>query len=333
MKENFIDLIKIFCKSGDGGAGSIHFHKTKNVIKRIPDGGTGGKGGDIIICGNSHINTFFHLRYNKHWIAKSGNPGKGNNITGSNGEDLLIQVPVGTVVVDENNKIITEIIENNQKKILFYGGMGGKGNAFFKNLTKKYPYKAAQYGIKTKGRWITLELKTLADVGIIGFPNAGKSSLLSSITKAKPRIGNFSFTTKKPNLGVVQFNFESFLIADIPGIIKDASRGKGLGYQFLRHIERNSILLILISSETKNKKNEYYILLNELKKFNSKLLSKKRLIAISKSDLIINNKTKNKIKKIFFDIGENIIFISSFTGDGLNYLKEKLFEALKKNSE
>ncbi|WP_185870908.1 GTPase ObgE [Blattabacterium cuenoti] len=329
MKESFIDSIKIFCKSGDGGSGAIHFHRERNIIRGGPDGGSGGKGGNIIICGNSHIHTFFHLKYNKHWIAKSGLPGRGNNITGANGKDLFIQVPIGTVIKDENKKVITEIIKNNQKKILFYGGMGGKGNFFFKNsLVKSRRY--AHPGIKTKGCWISLELKILADIGIIGFPNTGKSSLLSSITKAKPKIGNFSFTTKKPNLGVIKHNFDSFLIADIPGIVEMASCGKGLGYRFLRHIERNSALLILISSETKYKKREYNILLNELKKFNPELLSKKRLLAISKSDLIINNKEKRKIEKIFSDINENITFISSFTGEGLDFIKEKIYKILEK---
>lgn len=330
MKENFVDLIKIFCKSGNGGSGSIHFHKERNIIRGGPDGGTGGKGGDIIICGNSHIHTFFHLKYNKHWIAKSGLPGRRNNMTGANGKNLLIQVPIGTIVKNENKKVITEIIKNNQKKILFYGGMGGKGNSFFKNSIVRSPHYAHP-GVKTKGYWITLELKILADIGIIGFPNTGKSSLLSSITKAKPKIGNFSFTTKRPNLGVIKYNFDSFSIADIPGIIEMASCGKGLGYQFLKHIERNSALLILISSETKYKKREYHILLNELKKFNPELLSKKRLLAISKSDLIINNKEKEEIEKIFYDIDKDITFISSFTGEGLNIIKKKIYKILKKN--
>ncbi|WP_185861978.1 GTPase ObgE [Blattabacterium cuenoti] len=325
MKNYFIDFIKIYCKSGDGGAGCIHFYRDKNIIKGGPDGGSGGKGGNIVIQGNYHIHTFFHLRYNKHWIAKSGFSGKRNNITGSNGKDLLIEVPIGTIVKDQKKNIITEINKSFQKKILFEGGKGGKGNSFFKNSINQSPYYA-QPGMKTKGYWIFLELKILADVGIIGVPNVGKSTLLSVITKAKPKIGNFAFTTKEPHLGAVKMDFNSFIIADIPGIIEKASDGKGLGYYFLRHVERNSILLFLISSETKNKKKEYFILLNELKKFNSSLLKKKRLLAISKSDLI-SSETKNKIKKIFSNL--DIIFFSSFTKEGLIELKKKLWELIK----
>ncbi|ACY40238.1 GTP-binding protein [Blattabacterium sp. (Blattella germanica) str. Bge] len=327
MKNSFVDFIKIFCKSGDGGSGCIHFYRDKHITRGGPDGGSGGKGGDIIIQGNSHIHTFLHLRYNKHWIAKSGSSGKGNNITGSNGKNLLIEVPVGTVVKDEKKNIITEITKNHEKKILFEGGKGGKGNAFFKNSIHKSPYYA-QPGIKKKGNWIFLELKILADVGLIGFPNTGKSTLLSVITKAKPKIGNFSFTTKVPHLGVVKMDFNSFLVADIPGIIEKASEGKGLGHFFLRHAERNSVLLFLISSETKNKIQEYFILLNELKKFNSNFLNKKRLLAISKSDLI-NRKKKDEVKKIFLNSKEDIIFISSFTKEGLIELKEKLWNLIQ----
>ncbi|WP_185863083.1 GTPase ObgE [Blattabacterium cuenoti] len=325
MKNCFVDFIKIYCKSGNGGSGCVHFHRNRYVHRGGPDGGTGGKGGDIIIQGNSHIHTFLHLKYHKHWIAKSGFPGKGNNITGANGEDLLIEVPVGTIVKDEKENIIMEITQNYQKRILFKGGTGGKGNSFFKNSVCQSPYYA-QPGIKTKGNWIFLELKILADVGFIGFPNTGKSTLLSVITKAKPKIGNFSFTTKTPNIGVVKVDFNSFLVADIPGIIDKASEGKGLGHRFLRHIERNSVLLFLISSDTKDKKKEYLILLNELKKFNSNLLNKKRLLAISKSDLI-NDDKKKKIKGFF--LKENVVFISSFTKEGLSELIEKLWELIR----
>ncbi|AGW85987.1 GTPase obg [Blattabacterium sp. (Nauphoeta cinerea)] len=304
------------------------FIETDMYIGGGPDGGTGGKGGDIIIQGNSHIHTFLHLRYHKHWIAKSGFPGKGNNITGANGKDLLIEVPIGTIVKDEKENIIMEITQNYQKKILFKGGIGGKGNSFFKNSVYQSPHYA-QPGIKTKGNWIFLELKILADVGFIGFPNTGKSTLLSVITKAKPKIGNFAFTTKTPHIGVVKVNFNSFLVADIPGIIEKASEGKGLGHYFLRHIERNSVLLFLISSDTKNKKKEYFILLNELKKFNSNLLKKKRLLAISKSDLIDNDK-KKKIKEFFLKkLEENVVFISSFTKEGLSELIKKLWKLIQ----
>ncbi|WP_185865848.1 GTPase ObgE [Blattabacterium cuenoti] len=327
MENCFVDFIKIYCKSGNGGAGCIHFYRDKYITRGGPDGGSGGKGGDIIIQGNSHIHTFLHLRYNKHWIAESGSSGKENNITGSSGKDLLIEVPIGTVVKDEKKNAITEITKNHEKKILFEGGKGGKGNAFFKNSIYQSPIHA-QKGIKTKGYWIFLELKILADVGLIGFPNTGKSTLLSVITRAKPKIANFSFTTKTPNLGVVKMNFDSFLVADIPGIIEKASEGKGLGHHFLRHAERNSVLLFLISSETKNKIKEYLILLKELNKFNSNFLNKKRLLAISKSDLI-NDKKKEKIREIFLSLKENILFISSFTKEGLMELKIKLWKLIK----
>ncbi|WP_341654968.1 GTPase ObgE [Blattabacterium cuenoti] len=326
MKNNFIDFIKIYCKSGDGGTGCVHFYRDKRISRGGPDGGTGGKGGDIILKGNSHIHTFLHLRYHKHWIAKSGFPGKRKNLTGENGKDLLIEVPVGTVVKDEKKNIIMEITKDSQKKILFEGGKGGKGNTCFKNSRIQSPHYA-QSGIKTKGNWIFLELKILADVGFIGFPNTGKSTLLSTITKAKPKIGNFSFTTTIPYIGVVKVDFNSFLVADIPGIIEKASEGKGLGHYFLRHVERNSVLLFLVSSNTKDKKKEYFILLNELTKFNSNLLKKKRLLAISKSDLI-NNEEKKEIKKIFFKLKENIVFISSFTKEGLSELIEKLWKLI-----
>ncbi|WP_185860549.1 GTPase ObgE [Blattabacterium cuenoti] len=327
MKNSFVDFIKIYCKSGDGGCGCVHFYRDRHISRGGPDGGTGGKGGNIIIKGNSNIHTFLHLRYHKHWIAKSGFPGKGNNITGANGKELLIEVPVGTVVKDEKKNILMEITKNLQKKILFEGGKGGKGNAFFKNSIYQSP-DYAQSGMKTKGNWIFLELKILADVGFIGFPNTGKSTLLSIITKAKPKIGNFAFTTKIPNIGVVEVDFNSFLAADIPGIIERASEGKGLGHHFLRHVERNSVLLFLISSETIDKKKEYFILLNELKKFNSNLLNKKRLLAISKSDLI-NDEKKKEIKEFFFKLKENIILISSFTKEGLSELIKKLWKLIR----
>ncbi|WP_185866979.1 GTPase ObgE [Blattabacterium cuenoti] len=328
MENCFVDFIKIFCKSGDGGTGYIHFYRDRHIIRGRPDGGTGGKGGDIIVMGNSHIHTFLHLRYHKHWIAQAGFSGKKNNLTGANGKDLLIEVPIGTVVKDEKKNIIMEITKNLEKKILFKGGKGGKGNAFFKNSVYQSP-NYAQPGIKTKGIWIFLELKILADIGFIGFPNTGKSTLLSVITKARPKIGNFAFTTKTPHIGVVKIeDYNSFLVADIPGIIEKASEGKGLGHFFLRHVERNSVLLFLISSDTKNKKKEYFILLNELKKFNPNLLNKKRLLAVSKSDLI-NSENKKKIKELFFKLKENIIFISSFTKEGLSELIKKLWKLIK----
>ncbi len=320
MKYSFIDFIKIFCKSGNGGNGSYHFSKIRNATKTIPNGGSGGKGGDIIIIGNSQFRTLFHLRYQKHWIAKTGFSGGKNKKTGANGSNLLIEVPLGTIIRDSNNNILTEITKNFQKKILFRGGKGGKGNAFIKK--SKYEFYS-NIGTKTTGKWIFLELKMLSDIGLIGEPNVGKSTLLSVLTKAKPKIGNYPFSNKIPYLGVIKYNFDSLSIADIPGIVKNASKGKGLGLHFLRHIERNSILLFLISSEFNNKKKRYLDLINELKKFNPILLNKKHLLVISKSDLI-NYDTKKKIIQEF--LNQNIIFISSFTKEGLKILKEKLWK-------
>ncbi|WP_185850835.1 GTPase ObgE [Blattabacterium cuenoti] len=332
MKKNFIDSIKIYCKSGDGGKGCIHFHREKYIIKGKPDGGSGGKGGDIIIRGNSRIQTFIHLKYNRYWVAKTGFTGKKNNSTGANGKNLLIEVPIGTIIKDENKNILIEIEKNFQEKILLEGGKGGRGNSFFRSSTWRSPYYS-QSGIKTKGNWFLLELKILADVGIIGFPNAGKSTLLSKITKSKPKIGNYPFTTIIPNLGIVEFGYNKFIVADIPGIIEDASEGKGLGLFFLKHIERNSILLFLISSETRNKKKEYSILLKELEKFNPILLKKKRILVISKSDLI-EHETKEKEKKViekdFF--GEKIFFISSIKNNGIFSLKKELWNQINLNN-
>ncbi|WP_185855369.1 GTPase ObgE [Blattabacterium cuenoti] len=329
MKEYFVDFIKIFCKSGNGGSGCIHFCNNNYAKRKIADGGSGGKGGDIIIQGNPNINTFLHLKYNRHCIAMDGTSGKRNKITGKSGKDFLIEVPIGTIVSDSKNSILTEITDNYIKKVLFIGGKGGKGNAFFKEKNKRlYYYNNEKNGEITQGYWIFLELKILADVGIVGFPNSGKSTLLSTITNAKPIIGNYSFSNKKPYIGVVNIGFDSFLVSDIPGIIRNSSKGKGLGYRFLRHVERNKIILILISSEFKNKKKRYFHLLNELGKFNIKLLRKKQLLAISKSDLI-NDKIKKKVKKDFFHLGKNIVFFSSFNKSGLLELKQRLWKLLQ----
>ncbi|WP_185877748.1 GTPase ObgE [Blattabacterium cuenoti] len=328
MSNNFIDFIKIFCKSGDGGSGNIHFCKKKNLSKKIPDGGNGGNGGNIFIQGNSNINTFIHLRYKKHWIAMSGKSGGKNKKTGLNGKDLLIEVPLGTIIKDHNENIIEEINQNLKKIILFKGGLGGKGSAFFKRKNYKFNF-CSKNGKKTKGRWIYLELKFLSDVGIIGFPNVGKSTLLSTITKAKTKIGNYCFTNKIPYIGILNFNFQSITIADIPGIIENASNGKGLGYNFLRHIERNSILLFLIFSEKKNEIKQYFILLNELKKFNPKLLNKKRLLVMSKSDLI-ENYDKKRILNEFLNIKENIIFISYKNKNEINNLINEIVNLKKR---
>ncbi|WP_185868367.1 GTPase ObgE [Blattabacterium cuenoti] len=329
MEDCFIDFIKIFCKSGDGGDGCIHFQKKKRKSRKIPDGGSGGKGGDIIIQGNSHISNLFHLRYKKHCIAQSGYPGDRKKITGAKGKNLVIEVPIGTLIKDEKKNILIEIHENLQKKILLQGGKGGIGNSFLKNKKSMYFYNHDKNGKKTKGYWMYFEMKMLSDVGIIGPPNVGKSTLLSKITNAKPKIGNYSFSNKIPYLGVVKMGFENFLVSDIPGIVNKASEGKGLGHYFLRHIEKNSVLLILISSDFKNKKKRYFDLLLELKKFNKNLLNKKRLLVISKSDLI-DKKEKEKIKEKFENIEKNIIFISSLKKEGLDKLRYRLFSLIQK---
>ncbi|WP_185872620.1 GTPase ObgE [Blattabacterium cuenoti] len=323
MKNNFIDFINIFCKSGNGGFGSSHIKKVRKLNKWIPDGGSGGKGGNIILLGTSHYRTFYHLKFKKHFIAESGYIGSRNNKTGLNGNDLYIKVPLGTIVKDNNKNILAEIILNQEKKILLEGGFGGKGSKILKHKMKFHSLS----GIQTVGIWVTLELKILADIGIIGFPNVGKSTLLSIITNAKPKIGNFSFTTKQPNLGVMKYGYgKTYTIADIPGIIQNSHKGKGLGYFFLKHIERNSILLFLITSESQNTKIEYLILLNELNQFNPKLLNKKRLIVISKADLIQTKIIKQKIINDFKT--EKIIFISSFTKEGILKLKQKLLQLI-----
>ncbi|WP_185864880.1 GTPase ObgE [Blattabacterium cuenoti] len=330
MKNDFIDFIKIFCKSGDGGSGYVSFYKNKFFMKKKSSRGSGGNGGHIFIKGNSNINNFFHLRYHKHWIAQSGKPGGKNNKNGSNGKNLLIEVPLGTIVKDSSNNKIVEFIKSSTKKMLFKGGQGGKGINFFSYKKKNHACSSIKNGIKTKGKWITLELKILADIGIIGLPNVGKSSLLSVITNAKPKIGAYSFTNIRPILGVIKKNFDNFTIADIPGIIKNSSKGRGLGINFLRHIERNSVLLFLISPEKRNEKEQYLMLLNELGNFNSNLLKKQRLLAISKSDLIDNDNLKKDISYKFSKLNEDIIFISSLKKEGIKELIDKLYNLIKK---
>ena len=321
---NFIDFIKINCKSGNGGSGSSHFRREKFVPLGGPDGGDGGKGGDIILKGNSQLWTLLHLRYTKHLIAENGGNGSGSKKHGRDGKDIIINVPLGTVAksVDDNN-IILEIIKEGEEKILLKGGQGGLGNFHFKSSTNQAP-KYSQPGKKGIEQWVSLELKVLADVGLVGFPNAGKSTLLSSLSEAKPKIGDYPFTTLKPNLGVVSYKDEkSFIMADIPGIIEGASEGKGLGFRFLRHIERNSILLFLISI-TSNIKEEYKLLVIELKYYNKELLEKDIIIGISKSDL----KTKEEIEKINLNLKYETIFISSVTEYNLNNLRSLIWRKL-----
>jgi GTP-binding protein len=321
---NFIDYVKIYCKSGNGGKGSSHFRREKFAPKGGPDGGDGGRGGNIILKGNKQLWTLLHLKFTKHVVAENGGDGSGSKKYGSNGKDIIIEVPLGTIAKSsKNDKKKLEILDHDEEIILLKGGIGGLGNDHFKSPTNQAP-QYSQTGKVGIEEWVILELKVLADVGLVGFPNAGKSTLLSSISKAKPKIGNYPFTTLTPNLGVVPYkDYKSFIVADIPGIIEGASEGKGLGIRFLRHIERNSILLFLIPFDS-NIKNEYQLLSNELKKYNKKLLEKKIIVAISKCDLV----PKEKIDKINFKSKYPVIKISSITNLGLMELKDCIWKEI-----
>ena len=325
---NFIDHIKIFCKSGNGGRGSSSFRREKFVPKGGPDGGDGGKGGDIILKGNSQLWTLLHLRYTKHLKAENGEGGQGSKKHGKNGKDVVIEVPLGTIAKSaDNDNISIEILNHNEEKILLEGGMGGLGNVHFKTSTKQAP-QYSQPGIQGIEEWINLELKVLADVGLVGFPNAGKSTLLSSISKAKPKIGDYPFTTLTPNLGVIPYKDNlSFIMADIPGIIEGASEGKGLGIRFLRHIERNSILLFMIPVTSEVDK-EFKLLHIELKNYNKELLEKKIIIAVTKCDLL----SEKELKKMKFNLKQEIIKISSVTGYGLENLKDAIWKKINLNN-
>ena len=327
---NFVDYVKINVFSGNGGKGSAHFRREKYITKGGPDGGDGGRGGHVIFVTDKSLWTLHHFRFQKHFKCGHGGDGSGSRSTGADGSDALIRVPVGTVIRDtETNKIIYETIADGDQKIILDGGKGGLGNWNFRSSTNQAP-RYSQPGIKGKERQLTLELKLLADVGLVGFPNVGKSTLLKTITSAKPKVGNYEFTTLKPNLGIVQYrDYRSFVMADIPGIIEGASEGRGLGHHFLRHIERNSVLLFLLSAESEDVVSQYKILLNELKKYNPELLDKQRIIAISKSDLI-DDKAKLKAKK---NISKNIKnvpfeFISSVSNIGLVEIKDLLWKVL-----
>jgi len=325
---NFIDHIKIFCKSGNGGRGSSSFRREKFVPKGGPDGGDGGKGGDIILKGNSQLWTLLHLRYTKHLKAENGEGGQGSKKHGKNGKGVVIEVPLGTIAKSaDNDNISIEILNHNEEKILLEGGIGGLGNVHFKTSTKQAP-QYSQPGIQGIEEWINLELKVLADVGLVGFPNAGKSTLLSSISKAKPKIGDYPFTTLTPNLGVIPYKDNlSFIMADIPGIIEGASEGKGLGIRFLRHIERNSILLFMIPVTSEVDK-EFKLLYKELKNYNKELLEKKIIIAITKCDLL----SEKELKEIKFNLKQEIIKISSVTGYGLENLKDAIWKKINLNN-
>lgn len=330
---NFVDYVKICCRTGKGGAGSIHFHRDKLTAFGGPDGGNGGRGGHIILKGNKQLWTLIHLKYRKHIIAEPGVGGSSSNSTGKQGKDQILEVPLGTVARDEETgEIAFEITEDGQEVILVHGGRGGLGNANFKNSTLQSP-QFAQPGEPGKTEWKILELKVLADVGLVGFPNAGKSTLLSVVSAAKPEIANYPFTTLVPNLGIVSYrDYKSFVMADIPGIIEGAHEGKGIGLRFLRHIERNSSLLFLVPCDTKDIVEEYKILLNELKQFNPELLDKKRILAISKSDML-DDELEREMKK---DLDKRLkgknkvpyIFFSSASQKNLVELKDMLWRQL-----
>lgn len=326
--QNFVDYVKICLRSGRGGAGSVHFYRDRLTTKGGPDGGDGGRGGHIKLRGNKQLWTLLHLKYQKHVLAGNGDNGTGNKKTGSDGEDRLLDVPLGTVVRDpESGEIILEITEHDQEYIALRGGRGGKGNYNFKTATNQSP-RHAQPGEDGREEWRILELKVLADVGLVGFPNAGKSTLLSVVTAAKPKIANYAFTTLKPNLGIVSYrDNRSFVMADIPGIIEDAHLGKGLGIRFLRHIERNAALLFVVPADADNIKEEYHTLVNELKMYNPELLDKPRLLGISKYDLI----DKELEEMIIPELPEGIpyIFFSSATQYNIGPLKDQLWSLIE----
>lgn len=326
---NFVDYIKLYACSGNGGKGSVHLHREKYITKGGPDGGDGGRGGHVIFRGNENLWTLHHLKFKKHFRAGHGEHGSKSRSTGADGTDVFVEVPLGTVVRDtETNAFLFEITEHNQEVILCEGGKGGRGNWHFKSPTNQTP-RYAQPGMPAEEKYVTVELKILADVGLVGFPNAGKSTLLSVITSAKPKIADYEFTTLKPNLGIVEYrDFQSFVMADIPGIIEGAAEGKGLGHYFLRHIERNSILLFLIPADADDIKNQYDILLDELRRYNPEMLDKERLVAISKSDLL-DEELKTELKQILDnELAVDYIFISSVAQKGIVELKDLLWEQL-----
>jgi len=324
---NFVDYIKVYASSGKGGRGSAHLHREKFITKGGPDGGDGGRGGHIILRGSKDMWTLFHLKFKKHFRAEQGGDGSKSRSTGKDGTDVYVDVPLGTIVRDsETSEIIFEITENGEEKILLEGGMGGRGNWHFKSSTNQTP-RYAQPGVDGLDGWYQIELKLLADVGLVGFPNAGKSTLLSVITAAKPKIADYAFTTLKPNLGIVDYReYKSFVMADIPGIIEGAAEGKGLGHRFLRHIERNSTLLFLIPADSDDIHKEYEVLLNELRKHNPELLDKQRLLAISKSDML-DDELQEEIKKEM-PSGVPFLFFSSVAKIGLQELKDQLWKML-----
>ena len=324
---NFVDYVKMFLASGNGGNGSMHLHREKYVPKGGPDGGDGGRGGHIILRGNSQFWTLIHLKYKKHIRAEEGESGSGSLRHGRNGKDIYLDVPLGTVAKDaETREVLFEITEPGEEKIIVRGGRGGLGNANFKTSTNQTPRYAQPGELGVEG-WFILELKILADVGLVGFPNAGKSTLLSTVSAARPKVADYAFTTLEPSVGIVNYyDDKSFVMADIPGIIEGASEGKGLGHRFLRHIERNSVLLFLVPADSKDILAEYKILLKELKKFNPELLDKQRILAVSKSDML-DDELKREIKP---HLPRKIptIFISSAANEGIKELKDLIWKTL-----
>lgn len=324
--DNFVDYVKIHCKSGNGGGGSAHFRREKYIPQGGPDGGDGGRGGHIILRGNSQLWTLLHLKYNKHFKAEHGVHGSGGLKTGRQGKDTIIEVPIGTIAKDgETEDQWFEITEDGEERVLIPGGRGGLGNNNFKSPTNQTP-RFAQPGESGKESWVILELKILADVGLVGFPNAGKSTLLSVVSAAKPEIADYPFTTLRPNLGIVSYRGgRSFIMADIPGIIEGASEGKGLGLRFLRHIERNSALLFMIPADSMDIHGDYKILINELKKYNKELLLKNHMLAITKSDML-DDELKEEIRKDLPNV--TCLFISSVAEDGILELKDQIWKLL-----
>ncbi|MEO7176920.1 MAG: GTPase ObgE [Saprospiraceae bacterium] len=325
--QNFVDYVKICCRSGKGGAGSMHFWRDKLTANGGPDGGNGGRGGHIILRGSTNVWTLLALKYRKHVLGTDGENGSSNNSTGSDGADVILDVPLGTVAKDfETGETLFEITEDGQSYIIAKGGRGGKGNTFFKTPTLQSP-RFAQPGEPGVEEWKVLELKVLADVGLVGFPNAGKSTFLAAVSAAKPKIGDYPFTTLVPNLGIVSYrDTRSFVVADIPGIIEHAHEGKGLGLRFLRHIERNAVLLFMVPADDKNIKESYHILLNELAMYNPELLDKPRVLAVTKCDLI-DAELEQMIRE---DLPENIetMFISAVSGQGILQLKDLLWKTI-----
>lgn len=327
---NFVDYVKLYVASGNGGKGSAHLHREKYIEKGGPDGGDGGRGGHVIIRGNQNLWTLYTYKFKRHFKAGHGEHGSKQRSTGADGQDIYMDVPLGTVIRDkETNEILFEITDHNEERIIAEGGMGGRGNWHFKSSTNQTP-RYAQPGIPGQEREIILELKILADVGLVGFPNAGKSTLLSVITAAKPKIADYEFTTLKPNLGIVEYrDHQTFVMADIPGIIEGAAEGRGLGHYFLRHIERNSVLLFLIPADADDIKKQYDILLDELRRYNPEMLDKERIIAISKSDMLDAELKAELQEELDNILPIDYMFISSVAQQGLQELKDKLWLLLQ----